>query len=73
MINIQTTGRIVAASPLALVVKVNGGSVKVEIQAAGTWVEIKNYTEDSAELFHSGGATYRITPTGGATYSLGGA
>ena len=56
-----------------LVVKSNGGSVVVEVQlnpTTNTWVVSDTKWADGAFVLACGGATIRITPTGGATFNL---
>lgn len=62
----------VRAQPtLILTVKANGGSVLLEIQhSPGVFVTAELFTADTAKAIYLGGATFRLTPTGGAEYNL---
>jgi len=53
------------------VVKANGGSVVVEIETGvDEWFVDSTHTEDISTTIEQYGATIRITPSNGASYSL---
>lgn len=54
----------------AITVKANGGSVSLEIWDGVEWVETgDSWSETGSYTIFIDGALFRVTPTGGATYS----
>jgi len=53
-----------------LVVKANGGSVKVEKQVGTDWVTTDTVSADGAYRMDFGQTSTRFTPAGGAAYEV---
>jgi hypothetical protein len=55
---------------MMLAVKANGGTVHVAVKHGAEFITTDTITEDTAGEFYLGGATVRLTPSGGAEFSL---
>ena len=56
-----------------LLLKTNGGSVKIEAlldETSNLWVETETKSKDGAYIIATGNVTIRVTPTGGAVFDL---
>lgn len=67
----QTFGPFTTAQEYVLTVKANGGSVALSVEhGPGVFMPASTVTTDSAQRLYIGRAKVRLTPVGGAEFSL---